>query len=86
MQLWLAVKNVLPLHLVPAQPGTESNRSNIPFAKDLLLETSTLIALTKIPCWPFPFVMLFWTLALNGRSLAGRAISRPSEVFPLKML
>ena len=56
MQLWLAVKNVLPLHRVPVQPGRESNRSDTEFANDVLLETSTFIPLTTskattIPPW-----------------------------------
>ena len=83
MQLWLAVKNVLPLHTLPVQFGVV-NMSKFPFANDVLLVTSVIPVVAPpnaIPFVPFPFVTLCWIVAP-----ANAATPRPSKPFPLKML
>ena len=54
MQLWLAVKNVLPFHTLPLQSGGRLNRSTIPFANDVLLVTSSNSAFERIPILAIP--------------------------------
>ena len=66
MQLWLAVKNVLPLHTVPVQPETKVSRSSVLFANDVLLVISRAIK-TVIPLLPFPLRTLFWTVTVGMR-------------------
>jgi hypothetical protein len=84
MQLWLAVKNLLPLHTVPVQPGLWLNRSNTPFANDVLLVTKMPDVPkncdTKIPSWPFPLMTLFSNVTTPP---AFAEIIAPAPVFPL---
>jgi hypothetical protein len=63
-----------------------SNRSFIPFANDVLLVTALEGPVgntigDEIPFPPFPFVTLFWIVAVWKP-----VISRPPLVFPLKVL
>src|SRR5215471_7090651 len=49
MQLWLAVKNLLPLHTVPAQTAEPSNMSKFPSANDVFVGN---LNVTHDPCRP----------------------------------